>query len=208
MPSAAPIHLPEEHLHRPVPRHLGELVHRGDQQRRQMAVDLFIHHHHRQPFVGCLPAAERAVARTCRRSRSRPAGALRCTACASRCFLGRSGFRTRGSWSVGRAMPMPADPAYWLPRNCWMASLAVVRPVGRGPLPDPKADAERRLAPAFVPFLQSPTPDDLAGAHQAPWPAGTAGWSTAAACTASAPPRRSRPTGLPPCPCNRRSPIT
>ena len=41
---AVAVDLAEEHLHLAVPRHLGELVHRGDQQRRQAAVDLLVHH--------------------------------------------------------------------------------------------------------------------------------------------------------------------
>ena len=51
VPLAEAVHLPKEHLHRAVPRHLGELVHRGNQQRRQAAVNFLVHHHHRQPLA-------------------------------------------------------------------------------------------------------------------------------------------------------------
>ena len=56
------VHLPEEHLHFALPRHLGELVHRGDQQRRQPAINLLVHHDHRQAFFRCLAFAEEALA--------------------------------------------------------------------------------------------------------------------------------------------------
>ena len=56
VPLTDAVDLPEEHLHFALPRHLGELVHGGDQQRRQAAVNLFVHHDHRQPFVRRLPS--------------------------------------------------------------------------------------------------------------------------------------------------------
>ena len=37
VPLAVAVHHAEEHLHFALPRHLGKLVHRGDQQRRQAA---------------------------------------------------------------------------------------------------------------------------------------------------------------------------
>ena len=44
MARAVALDLTEEHLDLAVPRHLGELVHRGDQQGRQASVNLLIHH--------------------------------------------------------------------------------------------------------------------------------------------------------------------
>ena len=73
---AEALDLAEEHLHRAVPRHLGELVHRGNEQRGQAAIDLLVHHHHRQAFVGrCLPA-ELALAELGPAVDQRPAGAF------------------------------------------------------------------------------------------------------------------------------------
>src|SRR5262245_35559591 len=62
MPLAEAVHLPEEHLNFALPRHLGEFVHRGDEQCRQAAINLFINHDHRQALVCRLSLAEEALA--------------------------------------------------------------------------------------------------------------------------------------------------
>ena len=56
------VHLPEQHLDFALPRHLGKLVHRGDQQRRQSAINLLVDDDNRQALVGCLAPAEQALA--------------------------------------------------------------------------------------------------------------------------------------------------
>src|SRR5438132_1583543 len=43
VPFANALNLAEEHLHGTVPRHLCELVHRGDEQRRQPPINLLVH---------------------------------------------------------------------------------------------------------------------------------------------------------------------
>ena len=62
VPLAETVHLPEEHLHFALPRHLGELVHGRNKQRRQAAVYLFINHNDRQALVRRLAFAEEALA--------------------------------------------------------------------------------------------------------------------------------------------------
>jgi len=58
---AIAIHLPEEHLDQPVPGHLGEFVHRGDQEGGELAVDLLIDHQDRDALVRGLLSAERTL---------------------------------------------------------------------------------------------------------------------------------------------------
>ena len=55
-------HLAEQHLGPAVPGHLGEFVHRSDQQGRRATVDFLIYYHHRQPFLGRVPLGEFAAA--------------------------------------------------------------------------------------------------------------------------------------------------
>src|SRR5215472_19309174 len=58
VPLADTIDLPEEHLGLALPGHLGELVHRGDQERGELAVDLLIDDQDRDALVRGLPPAE------------------------------------------------------------------------------------------------------------------------------------------------------
>ncbi len=65
--------------------------------------------------------------------------------------------------------------------------------VRRRLLADPEADAER----LFAPLLLVASADRSRRRRSGRWPAGTAGSSAAAACTASARPRRARPSARP-----------
>ena len=76
MPVAAAVDLAEEHLHFALPRHLGELVHGGDEQRRQPAIDFLVHDHDRQALVGGLLLAEQALAELVAAIGQRPARLL------------------------------------------------------------------------------------------------------------------------------------
>src|ERR1039458_277369 len=54
MTRANPIYLSKQHLRLALPRHLRELVNSGDQQSWRTAVNVLIHHHHRQAFFWSL----------------------------------------------------------------------------------------------------------------------------------------------------------
>ncbi len=53
--------LPKEHLDFALPRHLGELINSGYQQRGQSSVDLLINNHNWQAFISCLSFAKKTL---------------------------------------------------------------------------------------------------------------------------------------------------
>src|SRR5271167_4468160 len=61
VPLTDPIDLPEEHLGLALPGHLGELVHRSDQQGGEFAVNLLINDQNGDALVRGLPPAERTL---------------------------------------------------------------------------------------------------------------------------------------------------
>ena len=152
--------LSEKHLDLAVPRHLGELVHGGDQQRRQAAVDLLIDHQHGNAFQRRLLGAERATAQHVAAERDRAATALGVgfhLDVLARVDLGPA---PRAVGQLGRgAAPLALELAAVLLLNGFRRLIGRVR---RRLLPDPQADAERLLAP----LLLVAAPDDLAGADE------------------------------------------
>src|SRR5271166_1125627 len=61
VPLTDPIDLPEEHLGLALPGHLGELVHCGDEESGELAVNLLIDDQDRDTLVRGLPPAERTL---------------------------------------------------------------------------------------------------------------------------------------------------
>ena len=77
---------------------------------------------------------------------------------------------------------------YRLPRNCGSPSAASSVRFGVVRRPTHRPMRNGVFAPTVIAVLQGLPADRFAGTHQGRWPAGTAGWSAAAACTASARP--------------------
>ena len=61
MPGTVAIHPPKEHLGFPFPGHLGEFIHRGNQQRGQAPIDFLVHDQNGQPFSRRSTTAERTI---------------------------------------------------------------------------------------------------------------------------------------------------
>src|SRR5437879_5158984 len=76
MPVAITLDLAEEHLHFALPRHLSELVYRGDQQRGQPPINLLIDHDDRQALGGGVLGAEHAASQGIAAEHQRPACSL------------------------------------------------------------------------------------------------------------------------------------
>ena len=53
VPLAFARHLPKQHLHSTVPRHLGKLIDRGDHHRRQSSVNLLVHNDDAKNAADC-----------------------------------------------------------------------------------------------------------------------------------------------------------
>ena len=152
---AVAVDLAEEHLDLALPRHLGELVHRGDQQRRQPPVDLLVHHDDRQALVRRPASAEEALAELVAAVDQRAARPVR-VGLGVEVLAGLDG---AAAPRAGRQLVRRADAAdrpNWLPRACLIAStassvrLGVVRrpthrPMRNGVLPQRGRPCSRAL---------------------------------------------------------------
>src|SRR4051812_44416681 len=75
MSRASAVDLTEQHLSFALPRHLGELLHRGDQQGGQLPVNLVVHYHDRDAFARRLGTAKQALAQRIAAILNRPTSA-------------------------------------------------------------------------------------------------------------------------------------
>ena len=188
VPFAVAVHLTKEHLHRAVPRHLSELVHRGNQQRRQPTIDFFVHHHHRQPFARRFLHRELALAELGPAVDQRAAGPLavlldldvlagvdlRAAPRAVRQLVRRSHAADTHPTSACRRAPLSP-----LHRHRWSSwAWCCRRPKGRCGTASCPSDCRRCSWPCGECPRRRRSRRRLAG---------TAGASAAAACTASAP---------------------
>src|SRR5271166_2459877 len=188
VPLTDPIDLPEEHLGLTLPGHLGELVHRGDKESGELAVNLLIDDQDRDTLVRGLPPAERTltefVAAVDEGASSTFARCLDVVAAGAELDL------RPAPGAIGQLVRRAAAA------NCTGALLvgaagsrlerllAVCRAILCGGGSHPETDAERRLAPAVVTTSLCLATEELAGTDQGGRPLELAGGSGAVACTA------------------------
>ena len=169
VPGTVAVHQPEEHADRPFPGHLGELVHSGDDQGGQPAVDLLVNDQGRNPLVRRLAGAERAPSHGVSAVDDGAPGAL-LVGFHLDVLAGVDGRPAPGAvGQLGRRAPTGGCAGHirGLAGAVFLDGLsALFSPVGRGPLPNPQANAEGLSAPSGIPGLHRFTANDFAGADQ------------------------------------------
>ncbi len=164
MPLAEAVDLPEEHLHFALPRHLGELVHRGDEQRRQAAINLFIHHDHRQALVRRLPFAEQALSELVAAVGQRATGTVGIRL-GIEMLAGFDGTAApRASGELVRSADATADEL--IATSLLDRFDGIIGAVGRGLRPTHRPMRKGVLSPAFVAVFECLATNRLAGTNQ------------------------------------------
>src|SRR5690606_10003612 len=123
-------------------------VHRGDEQRRQAAVNLFVHDDDRQSFIRRLTLAEQTLAELVPAIGQSATGTVRIRLGIQ--MLAR--FDCAAAPRAGRALVWRANPtAHELIATSLLDRFdGIIGAVGRRAATDPEADAERRLSPAGI----------------------------------------------------------
>ena len=142
------IDLPEEHLRLALPWQLGELIDGSDQQGRQQAINLFIHHQYGQSFAGRLSFAEGTlsigVAAIDKRAPAPLADALHFDV-----FAALDDGAAPGATGQLARRPAAAEFAAAQPVILFIGLFALLGGIGGRALANPQSEAERRRRPRW-----------------------------------------------------------